>query len=163
MYLLIVFVFNMDSLNFLILILNLCILWINLDCQIFIKSNGVYSSLFWINVRISRSSRRTWWLLLTLKYKDNRCYEPNSHSAMPPHTHTHPPTHTTTKPFEPHIFLTFCKEKIKKIPNFICTMWPFCPRRGAAGGLCRASACDVAGWGDLAWRWRGTELPHHMH
>jgi hypothetical protein len=45
---------------------------INLELQIFIKSNGVYSSLFWINVRISRPSRRTWWLLLTLKYKDNR-------------------------------------------------------------------------------------------
>jgi hypothetical protein len=71
MYLLIVFVLNMDSLDFLILILNLCILWINLDIQIFIKSNGVYSSLFWINVRISRPSRETWWLLLTLKYKDN--------------------------------------------------------------------------------------------
>jgi hypothetical protein len=37
-------------LNFLILILNLCILWINLDLQIFIKSNGVYSCFFWINV-----------------------------------------------------------------------------------------------------------------
>jgi hypothetical protein len=72
MYLLIVFVLNMDSLDFLILILNSCILWINLDFQIFIKSNGVYSSLFWINVGISRPSRRTWWLLLTLKYKDNR-------------------------------------------------------------------------------------------
>jgi hypothetical protein len=45
---------------------------INLDLRIFIKSNGVYSSLFWINVGISRPSRRTWWLLLTLKYKDNR-------------------------------------------------------------------------------------------
>jgi hypothetical protein len=43
----------MDSLDFLILILNLCILSINLDLQIFIKSNGVYSS-FLINVRISR-------------------------------------------------------------------------------------------------------------
>jgi hypothetical protein len=52
MYLLIVFVLNMDSLNFLLLIPNLCILWINLDLQIFIKSNDVYSSLFWINVRI---------------------------------------------------------------------------------------------------------------
>jgi hypothetical protein len=72
MYLLIVFVLNMDSLDFLILIPNLCILWINPDFQIFIKSNGVYSSLFWINVGISRPSRRTWWLLLTLKYKDNR-------------------------------------------------------------------------------------------
>jgi hypothetical protein len=50
MYLLIVFVLNMNSLDFLILILNLCILWINLDLQIFIKSTGVYSSLFWINV-----------------------------------------------------------------------------------------------------------------
>jgi hypothetical protein len=46
MYLLIVFVLNMDSLNFLILILNLCILWINIDLQIFIKPNSVYSSLF---------------------------------------------------------------------------------------------------------------------
>jgi hypothetical protein len=46
MYLLIVFVLNRDSLDFLILIPNLCILWINLDLQIFIKSNGVYSSLF---------------------------------------------------------------------------------------------------------------------
>jgi hypothetical protein len=44
MYLLIVFVLNTDSLDFLILIPNLCILWINLDLQIFIKSNGVYSS-----------------------------------------------------------------------------------------------------------------------
>jgi hypothetical protein len=53
---------------------------INLDLHIFVKSNGVYSCLFWINVGISRPSRRTWWLLLTLKYKDNRCliflYEP---------------------------------------------------------------------------------------
>jgi hypothetical protein len=71
MYSLIVFVVNMDSLDFLILIPNLYILWINLDLQIFIKSNDVYSSLFWINVRISRPSRRTWWLLLILKYKDN--------------------------------------------------------------------------------------------
>jgi hypothetical protein len=71
MYLLVVFVLNMDSLDFLILIPNLCILWINLDLQIFIKSNGVYFSLFWIDVRISRPSRRTWWLVLTLKYKDN--------------------------------------------------------------------------------------------
>jgi hypothetical protein len=46
MYLLIVFVLNMDSLDFLILILNLCILWINLELQIFIKFNGVYFSLF---------------------------------------------------------------------------------------------------------------------
>jgi hypothetical protein len=46
MYLLIVFVLNMDSLDFLILIPNLCILWINLDLQVFIKSNGVYSSFF---------------------------------------------------------------------------------------------------------------------
>jgi hypothetical protein len=69
MYLLIVFVLDMDSLNFLILIPSLCILWINLDLQIFIKSNGVYSSFF-INVGISRPSQRTWWLLLTLKYKD---------------------------------------------------------------------------------------------
>jgi hypothetical protein len=44
MYLLIVFVLNMDSLDFLILIPNLCIPWINLNLQIFIKSNGVYSS-----------------------------------------------------------------------------------------------------------------------
>jgi hypothetical protein len=72
MYLLIVFVLNTDSLDFLILIPNLCILWINLDLQIFIKSNGLYSSLFWINVGISRPSRQTWWLLLTLKYKYNR-------------------------------------------------------------------------------------------
>jgi hypothetical protein len=48
MNLLIVFVFNTDSLDFLILIPNLCIIWINLDIQIFIKSNGVYSFLFWI-------------------------------------------------------------------------------------------------------------------
>jgi hypothetical protein len=46
MYLLIVFVLNMDSLDFLMLILNLCIFWINLDLQIFVKSNGVYSSIF---------------------------------------------------------------------------------------------------------------------
>jgi hypothetical protein len=59
MSLLIVFVLNMDSLGFIILILNLCILWINLDLQIFIKSNGVYSSLFWINMGISKPSRRT--------------------------------------------------------------------------------------------------------
>jgi hypothetical protein len=45
MYLLIVFVLNMDSLDFLILIPNLCILW---DLQIFINSNSVYSSLFWL-------------------------------------------------------------------------------------------------------------------
>jgi hypothetical protein len=75
MYLLIVFVLNMDSLDFLILIMNLCILWINLDRQIFIKSNGVCSSLFWINVGIYRPSQRMWWLLLTLKYKDNNRYE----------------------------------------------------------------------------------------
>jgi hypothetical protein len=72
MYLLIVFVLNIDSLDFLILILNLCIFSINLELQILIKSHGVYSSLFWINVGISRPSRRMWWLLLTLKYKDNR-------------------------------------------------------------------------------------------
>jgi hypothetical protein len=72
MNLVIVFVLNMDSLDFLIVIPNLCILWINLNLQIFIKSNGICSSLFWINVGISRPSRRTWWLLLTLKYKDNR-------------------------------------------------------------------------------------------
>jgi hypothetical protein len=36
----------MDSLDFVILILNLFILWINLDLQIFIKSNGVYFSFF---------------------------------------------------------------------------------------------------------------------
>jgi hypothetical protein len=42
LYLLIVF-----SLDLLILIPNLCNIWIiNLDLQIFIKSNGVYSSLF---------------------------------------------------------------------------------------------------------------------
>jgi hypothetical protein len=70
--LLIVFVLKMDSFDFLILIPNSYILWINLDLQIFIKSNSVYSSLFWVNVGISRPSRRTWWLLLTLKYKDNR-------------------------------------------------------------------------------------------
>jgi hypothetical protein len=57
MNLVIVFVLNMDSLDFLIVIPNLCILWINLDLQIFIKSNGVYSSLFWTNVGISRPSR----------------------------------------------------------------------------------------------------------
>jgi hypothetical protein len=68
MYLLIVFVLNTVFLDFVILIPNLCILWINLDLQIFIKFNGVYSSLFWINMGISRPSRRTWWLLLTLKY-----------------------------------------------------------------------------------------------
>jgi hypothetical protein len=45
MYLLIVFVFNIDSLDFLILIPNLCILWINIDLQIFIKYDGVYYSL----------------------------------------------------------------------------------------------------------------------
>jgi hypothetical protein len=72
MHLLIVFVLNMNSLDFLILIPNLCIFWIDLELQIFIKSNGVYSSLFWINVGISRLSRRTWWRILTLKYKDNR-------------------------------------------------------------------------------------------
>jgi hypothetical protein len=44
--LLIVFVLNTDSFDFLILIPNLCIFWINVDLQIFIKSNGVYSSLF---------------------------------------------------------------------------------------------------------------------
>jgi hypothetical protein len=48
MYLLIVFVLNMDSLDFLILIPNLCILWINIDLQIFIKSNSVYILLFFI-------------------------------------------------------------------------------------------------------------------
>jgi hypothetical protein len=46
MYLLIIFILNMDSLDFLILIPNLCILWINLDLQIFIKSNGVYLLFF---------------------------------------------------------------------------------------------------------------------
>jgi hypothetical protein len=56
MYLLIVFVLNSDLPDFLILILNLCILWINLDLHIFIKSNGVYSSLFWINVGLCRPS-----------------------------------------------------------------------------------------------------------
>jgi hypothetical protein len=69
MYLLIVFVLDMDSLDFLILILNLCIICINLDLQIFIKSNSVYFSIFLmnfytlfyflINVRISIPSRRT--------------------------------------------------------------------------------------------------------
>jgi hypothetical protein len=61
MYLLIVFVLNMVSLDFVILIPNLnsefMYSLINLDLQIFIKSNGVYSSLFWINVVISRPSR----------------------------------------------------------------------------------------------------------
>jgi hypothetical protein len=71
MYLLIVFVLNIDSLDSLILILNLCILWINLDLKIFIKSNGVYFFYFWINVGISIPSRRALWLLLTLMYKDN--------------------------------------------------------------------------------------------
>jgi hypothetical protein len=63
MYLLIVFVLNMVSLDFLILIPNFnseFMYLINLNLQIFIKSNGVYSSLFWINVGISRPSRRTW-------------------------------------------------------------------------------------------------------
>jgi hypothetical protein len=60
MYLLIVFVLNMDSSDFLILISNLGIFFINLDLQIFLESNGVYSSLFRINVGISRPSRRTW-------------------------------------------------------------------------------------------------------
>jgi hypothetical protein len=60
MYLLIVFVLNMDSLHFLILIPNLCIFLINLDLQIFIKFNGVNYSLFWINVTISRPSRQMW-------------------------------------------------------------------------------------------------------
>jgi hypothetical protein len=44
--LLIVFVLNMDSLDFLILSPNLCIFLINIDLQIFIKSNGIYPSLF---------------------------------------------------------------------------------------------------------------------
>jgi hypothetical protein len=44
MYSLIVFVVNMDSLDFLILIPNLYILWINLDLQIFIKT--MYILLF---------------------------------------------------------------------------------------------------------------------
>jgi hypothetical protein len=48
MYLLIVFVLNMEYLDVLILIPNLYILWINIDLQIFIKSYGVYSSLFWL-------------------------------------------------------------------------------------------------------------------
>jgi hypothetical protein len=43
MYLLIVFVLNVDYLDFLILILNLCILWINLDLQ---KNPTVYILLF---------------------------------------------------------------------------------------------------------------------
>jgi hypothetical protein len=46
MNLVIVFVLNMDSLDFLIVIPNLCIIWINLDIQIFIKFNGVYPYLF---------------------------------------------------------------------------------------------------------------------
>jgi hypothetical protein len=57
LYLIIVFVLNMDSLDLLILIPNLCIIWISLDLQIFIKSNSLYSSPFWINVGISRPSR----------------------------------------------------------------------------------------------------------
>jgi hypothetical protein len=65
----IVFVLNMDFLDFLILIPTLCIIWINLDLQIFIKSNDVYSSLFKINVRIL-DTFGAWWVLLTLKYKD---------------------------------------------------------------------------------------------
>ena len=48
------------------------IVWINLDHQIFIKSNGTNLSFFSINVRISRLSQRTLWLLLTLLYYDNR-------------------------------------------------------------------------------------------
>jgi hypothetical protein len=36
MYLVIVFVLNMDSFDFLILIPNLCILWINIDLHIFV-------------------------------------------------------------------------------------------------------------------------------
>ena len=45
----------------------------NIDGQIFIKSNGANFlffrfSLFQINVRISKSFRRMWWLLLTLLY-----------------------------------------------------------------------------------------------
>jgi hypothetical protein len=55
----------MNSLDFLIFIMNLCILWINLDLRIFIKVNGVYFS-FSINVRIFNPSQRTWCLLLTL-------------------------------------------------------------------------------------------------
>jgi hypothetical protein len=50
MYLLIVFVLNTYSLNLLILIPNLCILWINLDLRILIKSNSVYSSLYLLNI-----------------------------------------------------------------------------------------------------------------
>jgi hypothetical protein len=46
MYLLIVFVLNMDSLDFLILIPNLSIFCINLDLQIFIKCKTVYILLF---------------------------------------------------------------------------------------------------------------------
>jgi hypothetical protein len=41
MYLLIVFVSNMDSLDFLILIPNLCILWINLDLDLYKLSQSV--------------------------------------------------------------------------------------------------------------------------
>jgi hypothetical protein len=80
MYLLIVFVLNMDSLDF----PNsefMCFL-INIDLRIFIKSNNVYSSLFWINVGISRPSQRTWWLLLTLKYKDNRYPNPEFNTPL---------------------------------------------------------------------------------
>ena len=47
-------------------------LQVNLDRQIFIKSDGANLSLFQINVRISKFSGRTWWLLLTLKYVYNR-------------------------------------------------------------------------------------------
>jgi hypothetical protein len=46
MNLVIVFVLSMDSLDFLIVIPNLCILWVSLDLQIFIKSDGICSSLF---------------------------------------------------------------------------------------------------------------------
>jgi hypothetical protein len=40
----------MDSLDLVILIPNLCILWINLDLQIFIKSNGVYIILLFFGL-----------------------------------------------------------------------------------------------------------------
>jgi hypothetical protein len=59
MYLLIVFVLNMDSLDFLILIPNLCILWINPRPSDLYKIQQCIL-LFWINVGISRPFRRTW-------------------------------------------------------------------------------------------------------
>jgi hypothetical protein len=60
MYLLIVFVLIWTLWISLFVLFRLI-----LDIQIFIESNGVYSSLFCINVEISRPSPRTWWLLLT--------------------------------------------------------------------------------------------------